>query len=133
SLGRPHRIDCLLASVPVSPPQPARASAATAATTSFFILFAPSTSKPRKNSAAEASHPGGRRVRTDVEWTPGAALVSVIVLLIVVVFLLAWAGVTRMSDGWMRKPRRRNFAERLWPFRPATVADEAQRWLNRQR
>jgi hypothetical protein len=53
--------------------------------------------------------------------------------LLVVVFLLVWAGVTLMIDGWVRRQRRRDLTERLWPFRPATVADEAQRWLNRQR
>jgi hypothetical protein len=41
-------------------------------------------------------------------------------------------GATLIIDGWMRRERRPDLAERLRPFAPATVADEAQMWLDQQ-
>jgi hypothetical protein len=42
-------------------------------------------------------------------------------------------GATLIIDGWMRRPRRLDLTDRLWRFRPTTVADEAQEWLGRHR
>jgi hypothetical protein len=62
---------------------------------------------------------------------PGATLVLVTILLIVVVGVLVWTGVTLIVDGWMRRQRRPDLAERLRPFQPS-VGDEAEVWLRRQ-
>jgi hypothetical protein len=53
------------------------------------------------------------------------------VALLIVVGLLVWAGVTLMIDGWLRRPRRPDLADRLRPFQPS-VGDEAEVWLRRQ-
>jgi len=50
-------------------------------------------------------------------------------LLITVVGVLLWAGTTLLLDAWLRRPRRQSLAERLAPFRPRHVADEAEEWL----
>jgi hypothetical protein len=51
-------------------------------------------------------------------------------LLITVVGLLMWAGTTVLLDAWMRRQRRPTLAERLAPFQPRHVADEAEEWLS---
>jgi hypothetical protein len=50
----------------------------------------------------------------------------------IVVGLLVWAGATLIIDDILRRRRRPDRADRLRPFRPTTVADEAQAWLQRQ-
>jgi hypothetical protein len=49
-----------------------------------------------------------------------------------VVGLPTWAGTTLPIDEWVRWRRRPSLTERLAPFQPASLADEAQRWLERQ-
>jgi hypothetical protein len=41
-----------------------------------------------------------------------------------------WVGATLIFDGWLRRERRPDLAERLRPFQPSSVADEAQDWLD---
>jgi hypothetical protein len=53
-------------------------------------------------------------------------------LVVVVASLLTWAGATLTIDGWLRSRSRPSLTERLAPFQPESVADEAQRWLDRQ-
>jgi hypothetical protein len=55
-----------------------------------------------------------------------------VILLILVVGLLMWTGTTLLLDAWWRW-KRPDLADRLRPFRPTTIADEAQHWLDRQR
>jgi hypothetical protein len=54
------------------------------------------------------------------------------VALLIVAGLLLWVGATLLIDASLRRPRRPDLTERLWRFRPTTVADEAQDWLDRQ-
>lgn len=54
------------------------------------------------------------------------------ILLLLVVFFLIWAGVTLIIDAWMRREGRPDLTERLRPFQPQSLADEAQEWLQRQ-
>jgi hypothetical protein len=37
-----------------------------------------------------------------------------------------------LLDAWWRRWDRPDLAERLMPYQPGSVADEAQRWLDRQ-
>ena len=48
--------------------------------------------------------------------------------LLVVAFLLLWAGMSLLIDSWVRRQRRPSFYERLAPY-VTTVADEAELWL----
>ena len=54
------------------------------------------------------------------------------IILLVVVGMLVWAGVTLIIDGWIHRRHRPDLAERLRPFQPS-VGDEAEVWLRRQR
>jgi hypothetical protein len=47
----------------------------------------------------------------------------------VAVGLLTWAGATLLIDARWRRCRRPDLADRLLPYQPVSVADEAQRWL----
>jgi hypothetical protein len=40
---------------------------------------------------------------------------------------------TLVIDRWIRRPRRPDLLERLQPYQPTSVADEARRWLEDQR
>jgi hypothetical protein len=46
--------------------------------------------------------------------------------------LLVWGGSTLLVDAWWRRWDRPDLAERLLPFQPGSVVDEAQHWLNEQ-
>jgi hypothetical protein len=58
--------------------------------------------------------------------------VAVVIVAVIFVGLLVWAGTTLILDGWMRRPRRPDLAERLRPFQPVDLADEARDWLDNQ-
>jgi hypothetical protein len=45
--------------------------------------------------------------------------------------LLTWAGSTLLLDAWWRRGSRPDLAERLRPFQPADLADEARQWLDK--
>jgi hypothetical protein len=45
-----------------------------------------------------------------------------LVLLVVVVGLLVWAGTTLLLEAWWRHQRRPDLADRLRPFQPRSVA-----------
>jgi hypothetical protein len=46
------------------------------------------------------------------------------------VVLMVWPGGTCLIEPCLRHERRPNLAERLLPFQPRSVADEAEEWLN---
>jgi hypothetical protein len=54
-----------------------------------------------------------------------------VIWLVVIVFVMTWAGFWLLVDGLSRRGRRKGLAERLKPFQP-TVGDEAEVWLRRQ-
>jgi hypothetical protein len=56
----------------------------------------------------------------------------VVVAVLIVAGLLGWGSATFLLDAWWRRPKRLDLAERLRPFAPTSVADEAQRWLDGQ-
>ena len=51
---------------------------------------------------------------------------------LIAVFVLVWAGVTLIIDGWSRRRRCPTLAEGLAPFMSESVVDEAQNWLDGQ-
>jgi hypothetical protein len=51
---------------------------------------------------------------------------------VIAVGLLVWAGTTLILDAWWLRPRRPDLAERQRPFQPASLADEARQWLDKQ-
>jgi hypothetical protein len=53
------------------------------------------------------------------------------IAVLVIVFLMVWAGVTLIIDGSLWRRRRPDLVERLGPFQPS-IADEAEVWLRRQ-
>jgi hypothetical protein len=54
----------------------------------------------------------------------------VVTVAVIAVGLLTWVGVTLLIDGWLRRDRRPDLAERLRPFLFEMLADETQRWLD---
>jgi hypothetical protein len=50
---------------------------------------------------------------------------------VITVGLLVWAGTTLIFDGWMRRSRRPDLAERRRPLRPVDLADQARDWLDK--
>jgi len=54
----------------------------------------------------------------------------VTVALLVVGFLMFWAGSALLIDAWERRRQRPPLCERLAPYFP-TIADEAELWLRR--
>jgi hypothetical protein len=54
------------------------------------------------------------------------------VVVLVVAGILIWAGATLLLDAWWRREHRPDLAERLWPFRSRSLAEEAQEWLDRE-
>jgi hypothetical protein len=48
--------------------------------------------------------------------------------LVVIVFVLTWAGTALTLDSRLRPRHRPELAERLRPYQPG-IADEAERWL----
>jgi hypothetical protein len=50
----------------------------------------------------------------------------------VAVGLLVWAGATLLIDAAWRRPGRPGLTERLRPYQPSSLADEAQDWLHQQ-
>jgi hypothetical protein len=55
-----------------------------------------------------------------------------VVVGVVAVGLLSWAGVALQWDSWLRRERRSDLTERLQPFQFDSVADEARSWLDDQ-
>ena len=55
------------------------------------------------------------------------------IALFVVVGLLVWIGSTLVIDAWLQHRRRLDLAERLRPFQPMAIGDEAERWLDSHR
>jgi hypothetical protein len=53
---------------------------------------------------------------------------AVFVAALGVAVILAWIGVVLILDGWSNR-RAADLTERLRPYQPLSVADEAQRWL----
>jgi hypothetical protein len=47
-------------------------------------------------------------------------------------FVLVWAGVTLIIDGWTRRRRRPSVDEALAPLLSESIADEARAWLDHQ-
>ena len=56
--------------------------------------------------------------------------IGAVVWLEATVGLLAWAGVALMIDALSRWRRHVDLTERLHPYQPTAVADEADRWLH---
>jgi hypothetical protein len=54
----------------------------------------------------------------------------VVALVLVAAGLLVWAGTTLILDASWRCRRRPDLAERLRPFQPVDLADQAQDWLD---
>jgi hypothetical protein len=54
------------------------------------------------------------------------------VALLIVAGLLLWAGATLLIEACQQRSRRPSLTERLRPFQPYTLADEAEVWLWRQ-
>jgi len=52
-------------------------------------------------------------------------------VIVLVIGLLVWAGAALLIDAWHKRARRPDLTERLAPFQPRSVADEAQEWLGR--
>ena len=52
------------------------------------------------------------------------------IALLVVAFLMLWAGVALILDGWPR--RHPDLAERLRPYGAQSLAEEAEDWLRWQ-
>jgi hypothetical protein len=50
---------------------------------------------------------------------------------LIVVGVLVWAGSTLLLDAWWKR-QSTDLADRLIPYQGGSVADEAQRWLDRQ-
>ena len=46
--------------------------------------------------------------------------------------LMTWSGVTFLIDAQIRRNRRPDLVERLLPYQPASVAAEAESWLQQQ-
>jgi hypothetical protein len=59
---------------------------------------------------------------------------SNVVGLVIVFGMVVWGGVTLLLDAWHRVRRysRPELADRLGPFQPSPLADEAEEWLQRQ-
>jgi hypothetical protein len=53
-------------------------------------------------------------------------------LLLVVAGIIGWVGATLLLDAVIRRQRRPDLAERLRPYQPTELADEAEVWLRRQ-
>ena len=51
------------------------------------------------------------------------------VTLLIVVGLLVWAGSALLIDAWLRT-RQPDFSERLLPYQPPSLGEEAERWLS---
>lgn len=51
------------------------------------------------------------------------------VALLSLAFLMAWAGSTLIIDEVLSRRHRPSLAERLTPYAPPSVADEAEMWL----
>jgi hypothetical protein len=54
------------------------------------------------------------------------------VVALIVARLLTWFGAALVLDAWWRRERRPDLAERLRPFQPASLAEEAQEWLDKE-
>jgi hypothetical protein len=54
-----------------------------------------------------------------------------VVVALIVVGLLVWGGSTLLLDAWWKR-QPTDLADRLMPYQTGSVADEAQRWLDRR-
>ena len=59
-------------------------------------------------------------------------IVRNVILAFVGVGFLVWVGSTLLGDAWLRRSRRATLAERLAPYQPISVAEDAERWLRTQ-
>jgi hypothetical protein len=59
------------------------------------------------------------------------ATVCHVVVALIVVGVLVWGGSTLLLDAWLKR-RPTDLIDRLMPYQSGSVADEAQRWLDRQ-
>jgi hypothetical protein len=53
-----------------------------------------------------------------------------VVVAFIVVGLLVWGGSTLLLDAWWKR-QPTDLTDRLMPYQSGSVADEAQRWLDR--
>jgi hypothetical protein len=60
-----------------------------------------------------------------------ATVCGVLLAVLIVVGVLGWGGSTLLLDAWWKR-QPTDLSDRLMPFQPNLVADEAQRWLDRQ-
>jgi hypothetical protein len=54
-----------------------------------------------------------------------------LVVALIVAGLLVWGGATLLRDAWWGR-QRVDLVDQLMPYQTGSVADEAQRWLDRQ-
>ncbi len=55
-----------------------------------------------------------------------------VILAFIGIGFLVWAGSALLIDAWLRRSRRPTLAERLGPYQPTSVAEEAERWIRTQ-
>jgi hypothetical protein len=54
------------------------------------------------------------------------------IIFYVIAVAFALTGLFLIITAWMRRPHRPDLAERLRPFAPPSLAEEAREWLRRQ-
>jgi hypothetical protein len=59
--------------------------------------------------------------------------VAVVVIAGIALSLVVWAVSALVIDKWISREQRPRLLERLKPYNGGSVADEAQRWLQKQR
>jgi hypothetical protein len=64
--------------------------------------------------------------------TVGGIVSPVVVIVGIALSILVWAVSALVMDKWIRRRQRQSLLERLQPYQPRSVADEAQRWLEEQ-
>jgi len=62
----------------------------------------------------------------------GGILSPVVVIVGIALSIVVWAVSAVVLDRWIQRRQRRSLLERLQPYQPRSVADEAQRWLEEQ-
>jgi hypothetical protein len=56
----------------------------------------------------------------------------VAVIVVVALYLVVWAAFALSMDRWISGRPRPSLLERLQPYQPTSVAEEAQRWLDQR-